>query len=190
MLHRVFIAINLPEDIKNILVSFQDKYPQLPARWVNKENIHITLNFLGNLDDNQLLETINTVKEVVSNHSPFLLRIKKVVFGPPKKIPPRFVWAETESTKELSSFQVELEEKLFRMPSYQYKTKENRSFCAHITLARIKAFDFRRAEPEGRTNINEDLDLCFEVSAIEVMESRLKRSGAEYEILESVALKE
>ncbi len=53
---RVFIAINLPEDIKNELISFQKKWPNLPCRWTKKENLHITLLFLGHLNEEELLK--------------------------------------------------------------------------------------------------------------------------------------
>jgi 2'-5' RNA ligase len=186
MLHRVFIAINFPEDIKEKLFDFSRKYPQLPARWAGKENIHITLSFLGNLDDNQLLETIESVKDVASRHNPFLIRLNRLSFGPPKKFPPRMVWVEGEKNDALSRLHTDLEDTLFNLPSYQYKTKENRPFSLHITLARIKSFEFRRLG--GKQEINEDIDLNFEVNSIEVMESQLKRTGAEYAILESVNL--
>ena len=186
MLHRVFIAINFPEDIKEKLLGFSKKYPQLPARWAGRENIHITLSFLGNLDDNQLLETIETVKRVADRHSSLLIRLNRICYGPPKKFPPRMVWVEGEKNDALSRLHTDLEDTLFNLPSYQYKTKENRPFSLHITLARIKSFEFRKLgrEPE----IDEDLDLSFEVNSIEVMESQLKRTGAEYTILESTEL--
>jgi len=188
MLHRTFIAINFPEDIKEKLFNFSKKYPQLPARWTAKENIHITLNFLGNLDDNQLLETIKTVKKAVLNHSPFLIRIDKVAYGPAEKFPPRMVWAIVGKSEALSSLQRDLEQSIFGLASYQYKVKENRPFSPHITLARIKAFQFRSLGPEQRPEIDEEIGLSFEVSSIEVMESQLKRTGAEYTILESIAI--
>jgi 2'-5' RNA ligase len=186
MLHRVFIAINFPEDIKDKLFDFAKKYPQLPARWVGRENIHITLSFLGNLDDNQLLDTIRIAQTLISQHSSFLARVNKICYGPPKKFPPRMIWAMIEENKTLSALQSDLENNLFGLPSYKYKIKENRAFHPHVTLARIKSFEFRRlgAGPE----INEEIDLNFEVQSVEIMESQLKRTGAEYTILESIIL--
>ncbi len=45
-------------------------------------------------------------------------------------------------------------------------------------------------EPEERLEVNEEIDLTFEVNSIEIMESQLKRGGAEYIVLESVLLKQ
>ncbi|MCD5396320.1 MAG: RNA 2',3'-cyclic phosphodiesterase [Candidatus Pacebacteria bacterium] len=186
MLHRIFIAINLPEDIKSKLLSFQKKWPTLPCRGVKKENLHITLIFLGNLDDNQLFETINTSKEVAKRHKPFLVKLEKICFGPPKKFPPRMVWVKGALNQGLANLQKDLEDSIFKLSTYKYKTKGARPFSPHITLARIKVWEFRRLE--DKPEIDEEIDLTFEVNSFEIMESFLKRSGAEYEILESLPL--
>ncbi|MEA3453019.1 MAG: RNA 2',3'-cyclic phosphodiesterase [Patescibacteria group bacterium] len=186
MLHRIFIAINLPEDIKEKLFNFSNKYSHLPARWVKKENIHITLSFLGNLDDNQLLETIETVKSLAVRHSSILIKLNKICYGPDKKFPPRMVWAKGEDNNALSRLHTDLEDTFFKLPSYKYKIKEDRPFSLHVTLARIKSFEFRKLAEN--IEINEDLNLSFEVNAIQVIESQLKKTGPEYTLLESVSL--
>ena len=63
MRRRVFIAINLPENIKKELSDYQFKWLELPASWVKKENLHITLSFLGYLIDEELLEVLKTSEE-------------------------------------------------------------------------------------------------------------------------------
>ncbi len=186
MLHRVFIAINFPEDIKEKLFNFSNRYPNLPARWVKKENIHITLSFLGNLDDDQLVETIETVKEVAARHNPISIKLNKICYGPPKKFPPRMVWVEGEEDNDLSRLHTDLEDTLFNLSSYQYKIKENRIFSFHITLARIRSFEFRQLGEN--IEVNEDLNLNFEVDAIQVVESQLKKTGPKYTLLESISL--
>ncbi|PIX88575.1 MAG: hypothetical protein COZ30_00470, partial [Candidatus Nealsonbacteria bacterium CG_4_10_14_3_um_filter_36_16] len=60
----------------------------------------------------------------------------------------------------------------------------------HITLGRIKQWEFRQIEPEERPEVNEEINLTFEVNSIEVMESELKRGGSEYTILESFPFRE
>ena len=75
---RIFIAINLPEEIKNQLVVSQKKWPTLPIRWIKKENIHITLAFLGYLDEAQLLDTLKTVEKVISLHNSFSILLNKI----------------------------------------------------------------------------------------------------------------
>jgi len=188
MRHRIFIAINLPEDIKKKLADCQAKWLELPIKWTKEENLHITLMFLGYLSDEELLEILKITKEVASRHEPFFINLKKIIYGPPKKMPPRMVWAEGEKSEELGKLQKDLENYLLAS-SVKGMESENRPYAPHITLGRIRAWEFRQIEPEERPEVNEEINLSFEVNSIEVMESELKRGGAEYAILESCQLK-
>ncbi|MDP2664070.1 MAG: hypothetical protein Q8P08_01380 [bacterium] len=60
----------------------------------------------------------------------------------------------------------------------------------HVTLGRLKTWQWRQMEPEERPEVSEEIDLSFEVNSIEVMESQLKRFGPEYTVLESFRLAE
>lgn len=185
MTHRIFIAINLPQEIKTKLGNYQSFWQDLPAKWVKPENWHITLAFLGYLNDEELLKVCQITKEVAERHSPFLINLKKIVYGPPKKMPPRMIWVEGEKSEELGKLQKDLENSLAGKINFE---TENRPYTPHITLARIRQWEFRQIEPEERPEINEEIDLSFQVNSIEVMESKLKRGGAEYTILESFLL--
>lgn len=186
MRHRVFIAINLPENVKKQLLLLQKKWPELPTKWTKRDNIHITLVFLGYLSDEETVEVCKTVREVASGHSPFSINLDKICYGPPKKMPPRMVWAEGQMSEELGEIQADLERNLFNSDgSFGQKS---RPYRPHITLGRIRQWDFRRIEPEEVPDIAEDISLNFSVDSIEVMESQLKRGGAEYAILESASL--
>jgi len=188
MRHRIFIAINLPEDIKKKLADYQLKWLELPCRWTKKDNLHITLVFLGYLSNEELLEIIKITKEVALHHEPFFINLKKIIYGPPKKFPPRMIWVEGEKSEELGKLQQDLENSLLSS-SIKKIESESKPYTPHITLGRIRAWEFRRIEPEERPEINEELNLSFPVNSIEIMESQLKRGGAEYTILESLELK-
>jgi len=184
--HRIFIAINLPEDIKKELFSYSEKWSELPAKWTIKDNLHITLEFLGDLTDEEIGEVCVSVKEIAEKHKSFSLDISQILYGPPKKLPPKMIWAEGEKSKELSALRQDLENSLTKSIRF---IPENRTFAPHITLARIKEWEWKRIEPEERPEINEKVDLFFAVESIEVMESELKRGGPIYTILESHNLK-
>ena len=195
MRHRIFIAINLPEEIKKELEKYQSQWPELPIRWTKPENLHVTLAFLGYLSDEELVEVLRVAKEVAQRHQPFSMNLTKIIYGPPKKMPPRMVWVEgacpelVEGRKidKLSSLQLDLEKSLVSSGKIKFEPEE-RSFTCHITLGRIKTWEFRQIEPEERPEVNEDISLSFDVNSIEVMESALKRGGAEYTVLESTGL--
>ncbi len=187
MLHRVFLAINPPQEIKEKLFSFREKWLDLPFKWTKKENLHLTLLFIGALNDNQLKETVSSAQGVSLRHSPFIIRFEKNCFGPDKKFPPRFIWAQGEKSQELANLQADLEESIYKNPGYKYKSREIQPHKPHITLARIKQWDFRRLEEIPP--IEESINLDFEASSFDLMESYLKRGGAKYEVLESFRLK-
>jgi len=187
MRHRIFIAINLPEEIKKELEKYQSQWPELPIRWTKPENLHVTLAFLGYLSDEELVEVLRVTKEVTQKHQPFSINLTKIIYGPPKKMPPRMVWVEGAKSKDLANLQLDLEKSLVSSGKIKFEPEE-RSFTCHITLGRIKTWEFRQIEPEERPEVNEDISLSFDVNSIEVMESALKRGGAEYTVLESTGL--
>lgn len=184
--HRIFIAINLPNDIKKELAKYEERWSELPAKWVDQNNLHITLVFLGDLTDIELGEVCVTVREVIEKYNSFDIHLHKVSYGPDGKIPPRMVWASGEKLIELSELKKDLENSLLEKVNF---IPENRGFIPHITLARIGTFAWRTIEPEERPEINEQIDVTFTVESIEIMESELKRGGPQYTIIESHSLK-
>jgi 2'-5' RNA ligase len=191
MRHRIFLAINLPENIKKKLSGYESKWPELPARWTKVNNIHITLVFLGYLGDEELVEVSRITKEVASRSSPFQVVLNKICYGPVNEggdRPPRMVWAVGEKSEEFSGLREELEKSFVQSDKVRF-SKEERTFSPHITLARISQWEWRKIEPEERPEIKEDISLVFDVNSIEIMESELKRGGPKYTILESHNLK-
>ncbi len=185
MRRRIFIAINLPKEIKSKLYDFRLRWPELPIRWTKPENLHITLIFLGYLSDDELLEVINTTKQVCQRNKSFLINLNKVCYGPSKKKNPRMIWVEGEKSKGLKKLRSDLENSLMEGVNYSL---DERSFSPHITLGRIKMWEFRQIPIEERPDVSEDISFSFEVNSVEVMESQLKRGGSEYSILESFPL--
>lgn len=187
MKKRIFIAINLPEEIRSKLVGYQEKWPELPARWTKPENLHITLVFIGDIDEQGILAVQQAIQDVIVRHKSFSVNLTKICYAPPKITPPRMIWAKGEKSAEFDSLCDKLGKALVSLPKIRFRP-ENRESIPHITLARIKEWEWRRIESEERPEIAEDIDLSFEVKSIELMESRLKRDGPEYTILESYKL--
>ena len=154
----------------------------LPARLVNPSNFHITLIFLGAVKEERISEICDVAREIAAKHNVFSINLDRIDYGPINIIPPRMVWAIGARGKELSDINKELQERLARGTGI-------RDFSPHITLARIKEWQWRQIEPEERPIIGKGIDLSFDVKSIDVMESKLKRTGAEYKILKSFLLK-
>lgn len=187
-LHRLFIAINLPENLRRYLADFSLQWPDLPAKWAKAENLHITLNFLGNANEEEVCEICQTAIEIARRHDPFEISLDRIVYGPPEKVPPKMVWAIGEKSREIGSLQKDLESSLFEFCGAKYQPEENYAFAPHITLARLAQAGLRQMEIEEIPAINEKIAKVFMVDSIEVMESELKRGGPVYNILESAKL--
>jgi len=170
---RVFIAIDLPDDIKDgileVLSIWKNKL-KFPIRWIKPENWHLTLVFLGyqQIEDIKLIE--EKIKPIVSTFKNFEINLDKIIYGPPGK-PPRMIWVKAQSP-EYNVLKESIESGLIKA-GIKFK-KEIRSPNPHLTLARFQ--ESIRIFPE----INTQVDLSFKVEKIVLMESQLKSSGAEY----------
>jgi len=185
--HRLFIAVNLPERIKNRLDYYQNAWPDLPAKWTKPMNLHITLLFLGNIVEKDIPAVLDTVECVSKKYPPAKLEFEKITYGPPKKIPPRMVWITLKKSDILAKMKEEIEQLLIAQ-NIRFQI-EDREFSPHITFARLKSFALRQMDPEEVPQIEEEINLNFEVKAIDLMESRMKKFGPEYDVLESCELK-
>ncbi|MBU2578709.1 RNA 2',3'-cyclic phosphodiesterase [Patescibacteria group bacterium] len=206
---RIFIAINLSENIKEELGIFQKEIQDLfpselneieideiateniaqsrgVVRWVKKENLHLTLVFIGHIKKNQFFQIAQIIKKVVQSQKPLFLKFEKICYGPAKIEPPRLIWMELEKEKELLKLVGNLQKELFAAGILGKDDK--REFSPHITLARINAWLWRQIEPEERPEIEKDIFLNFPIKSIEIMESKLKKGGPVYTILESYLL--
>ena len=72
---RCFIAIDIDEQIRKALANLQDELrgktdiKKSDAKWVNPENIHLTLKFLGEIKDNQIMDVCNITGDVAGRHA-------------------------------------------------------------------------------------------------------------------------
>jgi len=193
---RIFFAINLPEEIKEKLESKGKEINKLflktsqgvsPIRWVEKKNLHITLLFIGRTEKSKLKDIFEVADKISAKYSKFSLKLLNICYGPKNYTPPRLIWAEIENNKILAELAREIKDEISKNNISQ-KNPEN-DFKPHITIGRIKAWQWRAIEPEERPKINKEITLEFPVKSIDVMESKLKRSGAEYNKLASFSLK-
>ena len=185
MKRRLFIAINLPEDIKNKLIEYQKKWTDLPVRWTPKLNLHITLVFIGYVDDDEMFKICNIVRQAGRQYNPFNINLERIILGPPNR-PPRMFWVEGEKNEEIAKLKNDFEDFLLGSRNSGYRKKEARAYRPHITLGRIKQGQWRKLSPQPE--VDEKFEFSFPVETIEVMQSNLKRTGAEYTVLESTNL--
>ncbi len=197
--NRLFVAINLPENIKRELLSYQDKIENLfpseddfskskrVVKWTKKQNLHITLVFLGYVIKKKVGKSCQIIEEVIKKHKSFSLEFNKICYAPPGKKPPRMIWLMGKTSNQILEIKKNLEKDLFEEKIL--RKIEKRKFTPHITLGRIRKWQWKRITPEERPNISEEISLKFKVNSIELMESKLKRGGPEYTKLYSSKLK-
>lgn len=127
-----FIAIHLPEELQQLLSKWQQivKEHLSYKQWPHMEDLHVTLKFLGEVDDNRLKQLRHELQEV-NNIPAFDLEVGGIgMFGNPKK--PRVIWSGVKGDPVLSSLQQTVEECCLRI-NYE---RENREYRPHITLAK------------------------------------------------------
>jgi len=184
---RVFLAINLPEKIKKRLAEYREKYDNLPVRWTKEASLHLTLVFIGYVDDEQVLAICQAARQVTKNFESFELAFKKMLPGPADK--PRMIWVEGEKNKDLADLKNQLEDSLLNVNSGFLK-KERQVFSPHITLARLNQNSRNLLQSGDLGSVAEEIKFQVPVMSVELMESDLRGDGAEYVILESFPLGE
>lgn len=128
-MHRLFVAIDLPEQAKNALSQIRSDLPG--ARWVPVEQLHLTLRFIGDADD-LTLQAIKAALQKVTTTT-FDLRLSGIGHFPPGKHP-HVLWTGMTVSQTLLSLQQQVEQAVTAaaMPP------EERRFSPHITIARLK----------------------------------------------------
>jgi len=195
MLHRIFIAISLPDKVKKELIREQDRITVMfsskcPVSWTRKENLHITVSFLGSVSNDDLVDILKVTGEVADRHSSFDLSLKKISYGPHEPTltqVPRMIWVSGEKSADLASLQDDLENSISSERRIDL-SKGERTLSPHVTLGRVMAWEFKAIDTEERPDINRNISLDLGVGSIDVMESELKRAGARYNLLGSFPL--
>lgn len=197
MKHRIFIAINLPAEIKAKIIAWQKKHWDLPMRWTKPESLHITLVFFGYVDEEELAQLQKISREAVSQFKPMEIEFERIAYGPDydvrpvdllilKRRAPRLIWLIGVYNEQLEMMQQKLASVLLRLGSRQFYERDHRHYKPHITLARTDQKRWQQAK--NIPWIDEKLSLKFTMKSTEVMESRLRHSGAEYQVVESIRL--
>jgi RNA 2',3'-cyclic 3'-phosphodiesterase len=174
--HRIFIASHLPDNLKGFLIDYQERKLKNPCfRTVSDQALHLTLIFIGDVSDNDLLKVIQACQTSINSFNPITVQLEKISYGP---LPhsPRLIWAEGKAFKELSNLHEILKKELVDN-GINFKI-ENRLFKPHITLTRIKKDNNQELPP--LSEIEEKTDKLFKIEAISIIESKLTSQGPKY----------
>lgn len=183
---RTFIAIKLEDSIKKSLTTLLEKMRHKGGKikWVKEEGMHLTLKFLGEIQETKVSEVEKILEKITQNSSSFSIRIKGTGCFPHRRNP-RVLWTGVEGGEQLVSFHNQLDVELEKIGF----EREKREFRPHLTLGRVKSvFSIKEIMDE----LEKHQDTVFgemKVNKITFFRSVLKPSGAEYSVLSEFSLK-
>lgn len=176
---RSFLAFELPVDIKRIIMAVSEDVRQLPlnVRWLNVKNIHLTIVFMGDVQEEQIKPIQDIVKDVCQGYGPFSIAIKGIgIFGSRRN--PRVLWIGLDGAIDrMGYFRDDLQKGL---RPFGIK-EEKRRFKPHLTLGR-----FRKGARTG-THLDDLLSKYHDLTSpdriieeLVLFKSDLKPGGAVY----------
>ncbi len=172
---RAFVGIDLPKGIKQRIAELEEDFTKcdLAFKWVAPVNLHLTLKFLGNIDQGQISKIKQAITKTADGFSAVVVNFDSFGFFPDKR-KPRIFFISTTGSELLKNIAAKLEEELETLGF----EKEGR-FKSHITLARIKNLkniDCLRGKIE-----NIPLDEKIPLDKITLYKSTLTEKGPIYE---------
>ena len=170
---RLFIALGLPDDIRDRLAGLAGGLPG--ARWVEPHNLHLTLRFIGETEEGRLADLDEQLAGIET--PPFALTMDGLGhFGTGKRL--HALWAGVERSEALAHLQAKIESAVVRAGF----PPETRKFTPHVTLARLKD-----ASPERLMRYLASNGLFrsrgFPVTGFALYESHLGRHGPDYAVI-------
>lgn len=179
---RVFIAILLSDEVTTALAEYEERVtgalrtPSL-LQFVPRTNVHMTIRFLGDVDETQLAVLYQLFEEVDATYDAFTLTLTQAGFFP------RIFWMGAEKTDALYTLASAFELRLAHLGF----GKADHPFKPHITLARAKF-----TIPHGVRRAIEEVafhPVSSKVGEVVLMKSTLTGEGAVYTPLARCALK-
>ncbi|UCC47463.1 MAG: RNA 2',3'-cyclic phosphodiesterase [Gemmatimonadota bacterium] len=183
---RLFIAINPTSEERARLAEAARELRESDygVRWVPPENVHLTLKFLGEVQEQRVAELSSGLGEAVKGRGPFKMAVSG--FGAfPSPSRPQVVWAGVTPSSTLR----ELHEAIEEATALLGFERETRSFHPHLTLGRAQ----RRARPAEFGGLDELIgrlayEDAYEVHCVDLMRSTLRPSGALYDVIHRMEL--
>ena len=179
---RLFIAIDMDSAVLERVAALQKKLREATrlsggqVTWVRPEQMHLTLKFLGPVEDNDVSRVCATAQETANRYEAFELACQGVgVFGHPARV----VWAGVDGGTSLKGMQRELDER-FTQAGW---AAENRAFAAHLTLCRVKSASAGFALAAAIEPFADEVFGSVWADSVAVYESRLNSSGPEYSVV-------
>lgn len=181
---RLFVAVELPEDLRTSIAGLSRFFSHADIKPVKKENIHLTLKFLGEVEDKRTAEVVNALQQPGTAVSSFSLTP-----GTPGAFPnpsrARVLWVGLAGVVPPLIELQQLVEQALKPLGFE---PEKRPYAPHITFARLrKPADVTRQLERARASFGYNSQV--KVDSYVLYQSILHRSGPEYRIVKRFGLK-
>jgi 2'-5' RNA ligase len=183
---RCFVAIDLPDEIKAKLINIVEKLQKsgiIVGSFPKKDDFHLTLEFLGDLNEEQINNIKSTLKNIHYNR--FDATASDVGVFPSVEYV-RVIWVGVHSA-ELLALQSLVESNIKKLG---FENKRN-EFHSHITISRVKHIKKSKENKKVFINLLKELsfkDQVFSVDAVHLYKSELTAKGPIYKKIESFPL--
>lgn len=183
---RVFIAINLPLGIKRQiqLVRIKMPYDARDIKWVETENYHLTLKFLGEVASENIALINKNLEQLSLTHTPINLGWEKIGFFPNPKNP-RVIWLGIRGeTEKVSALAQNINS---RLADLGYPREENQQL--HLTLGRVRRGSKIDSKPALHPDLLADIkNVNFQILDFALMQSILSNRGPQYKVIRKFIL--
>lgn len=185
---RLFWAIILPDELKRKIFGLQSRLREVHAdvKWVEQQNFHLTLKFLGEVSAGQTGKIIQAVEHEITGTNTFSLDFEGIGFFPGSRRP-KVIWVGVRG--EVEKFRLLYEKVEKATAKLGFNDLRNR-FSPHLTLGRIRSLRGSNGLVDRVSVITKDLATIGEirVGSISLVESQLTRKGPIYTTLTSLEL--
>lgn len=179
---RLFIAVPSSITIQKIIGEIEHEWEKLTShnvKWVDPEQAHLTLHFLGDTEEGTVPEVIKIIKENTAEIRPFLLVLRGLgAFPQPSNAMVAYINVEEIKSHILNTLRRNLSNQL-KLLGF---VVDERPFMPHITLGRL------RQTMALTTEWYVTRPISWSINEIQLVESKLHDTGPVYSIIESVHL--
>jgi len=180
MKRKIFIGVDLSVEIKKRLMQKIEKWQKLPIRWSREENFHLTLLFLGHIDDELIYEICNSVKQAVENIEMFDIELNKIELGPTQDENAKVAWFAGEASEELKFLSENIEKELGIFMD------NKKIFRPHIILGRIQQYSWQKLQE--KPDISEDFSVLLPVESVQIFESVMIDGKRKFSVIDNCDL--
>lgn len=184
---RLFLAIKLQPNnhFLELFSSLKAGLKHEKIKWIEPNNLHLTIKFFGETPENKIHELVTTLKLGVEKQNKFSLQISTLgIFG--SQYNPKLIWAGLKKTGPLIQLVTNVTAELEKIGYF----KDRQNFVPHLTLGRIKNLNDKNLFQNIISNFKEAYFQEELVKQICLLESTLTREGPIYTIIEKFELVE